>query len=41
MALIEEKILMFLGVNIQGDIGPLTVYKSREKNTSGTARPHP
>ena len=31
MAMTLDKVLMFLGVNIQGDIGPLTVYKSSRK----------
>ena len=31
MAMTLDKVLMFLGTNIQGDLGVLTVYKSRRK----------
>lgn len=31
MTFTPEKVLMFLGLNIQGDLGPLTVYKSTRK----------
>lgn len=31
MAFTVEKVLMFLGMNIQGDLGDLTVYRSTRK----------